>query len=91
MFDYKFKAILKHAIDALEKKEKEKEKEKEEKKKSTTVIDTTADEKPMKVENDKNKEVVNINEISNDDKKLYADDTDDDNFFDDFFSDNGDE
>ena len=67
------------------------EKEKEEKKKSTTVIDTTADEKPMKVENDKNKEVVNINEISNDDKKLYADDTDDDNFFDDFFSDNGDE
>lgn len=27
VFDYKFKAILKHAIDALEKKEKEKDKE----------------------------------------------------------------
>ena len=47
--------------------------------------------KQVEVEKPKDKEVVNIDEISNDDKKLYVDDTDDDNFFDDFFSDSGDE
>ena len=72
------------------------EKEKEEKQKATPVV--TVEAKPVEttptevtyqelVEKPQDKEVVNINEISNDDKKLYVDDTDDDNFFDDFFSD----
>ena len=70
------------------------EKEKEEKAKATTtqasaettpISVATTPTKPVEVPSDK--EVVNINEISNDDKKLYVDDTDDDNFFDDFFSD----
>ena len=32
-------------------------------------------------------DVINISELSNENEKLYSDDTDDDNFFDDFFSD----
>ena len=78
-------------IAELEEEERlEKEKE-EKKKKETPATSVVTSRKPIEVDETKEKEVVNINEISNDDKKLYVDDTDDDNFFDDFFSDNGDE
>ena len=63
------------------------EKEKEEKAKIIDVPVTTVNEDVNQNEVSSNSEVVNINEISNDDKKLYVDGTDDDNFFDDFFSD----
>ena len=73
-------------IAELEEEERlEKEKEEKAKVSDAEVVPPTVDVR--KSESSNNSEVVNINEISNDDKKLYVDDTDDDNFFDDFFSD----
>jgi len=82
-------------IAELEEEEK-REKEEEEKKKvidapvssyESRSKDGTEDFNKMIDDTTKDKETVNIDDLSTENKKLYTDNTDDDNFFDDFFAD----
>jgi len=74
-------------IAELEEEEK-REKEVEEKKKvvDAHVVSSTDDNKIVD-DISKDKETINIDELSTENKTLYTDNTDDDDFFDDFFSD----
>ena len=53
----------------------------------TVHLENPVIEKPINEENKPSNDTVNIAELSNKDNNAYADNTDDDNFFDDFFSD----
>ncbi len=68
--------------------EERKEKEEEEKKKQAAVQQPAAPVTTVSAPKTEPSNVVNINDLSKDNNtKMYTDDTDDENFFDDFFSD----
>ena len=61
--------------------------DKEEKKQIPENNTNTTQEKIPSSKSEERKETVNINELSQENKELYTDNTDSDNFFDDFFAD----
>jgi protein subunit release factor B len=68
--------------------EERKEKEEEEKKKQAAVQQPAAPVTTVSAPKTEPSNVVNINDLSKDNNtRMYTDDTDDENFFDDFFSD----